>query len=267
MNTELSDDIDPASLLAWHVAMGVDEAIAEEPVDRFTAAAIPQQPLKQVQQQTQTPVPVKAKPAQPTSGAGAETALKVAQTCNTIEELKQALENFDGGLLKRSAKNTVFSDGSPEASLMIIGDVPGSEEDRVGTPFVGPAGSLLDKMLASISLDRADGAYLTDFVPWRPLGNAKPGADILAMCKPFALRHIELAKPKIVVMMGGIPAKTLLDTDESISRLRGKWKKLTINNQEFDAIPMVHPNYLLNQPHQKRGAWHDLLAIREKLSS
>ncbi|MEX0300207.1 MAG: uracil-DNA glycosylase, partial [Kordiimonas sp.] len=185
----------------------------------------------------------------------------------TLEELEAALKAFDGGLLKRSAKNTVFADGTQDAPIMVIGDVPGSEEDQSGKPFAGPAGKLLDKMLAAIDCNRAENVYLSDFVPWRLLGNAKPTPDVLAMCKPFVERHIALAKPKIVVLMGGIPARTLFNTEDSISRLRGKWKKLSIDGTDFDVLPMTHPSYLMSQPLQKRAAWQDLLAIREKLLS
>lgn len=268
MTTELSDIINPGTLLAWHIAMGVDEAIADEPIDRFNAPApTPVQVNVPAQKQKASPVPVTARPAQATSGAGAIAAATAAEACNTIEELRKALEGFDGGLLKRSAKSTVFSDGICGAPLMIVGDLPGSEEDQNGKPFLGAPGQLLDKMLNAISCNRSDNTYLTNFVPWRPLGNTKPNAEILSMCKPFIERHIELAKPKIVVLMGGIPAKTLLNTEDSISRLRGKWKKLSLSGVDFDTLPMVHPSYLISQPLQKRAAWQDLLSIREKLLS
>lgn len=268
MTTELSIQLDPAALLSWHIAMGVDEAIADEPINRFVVQPPAQTQIQKATQKQQTrPVPITARPAQPTNGAGAEAAVAAARACNTIEELKAALESFDGGVLKRSAKNTVFSDGTPGAPLMIIGDLPGSEEDQTGKPFSGAAGELLDKMLAAIDCSRTDNTYLTDFVPWRPLGSTKPGIDILSMCKPFVERHIALAKPSLIILMGGIPARTLLNTEESISRQRGKWKQLTIEGTEYDALPMVHPSYLLKQPLQKRAAWQDLLSIRERLLS
>lgn len=268
MTTELSNQTDPAALLSWHIAMGVDEAIAEEPIDRFVAPPPPQVKANtSAKQQKPGPVPIAARPVQPTTGAGADAAVKTAQACTTLEELKTALEQFDGGLLKRSAKNTVFADGIAGAPLMVVGDLPGGDEDQQGRPFVGPAGQLLDRMLAAIECSRADNVYLTDFVPWRPLGNSKPGADILAMCKPFVERHIALAKPKIVVLLGGIPARALLNTEDSISRQRGKWKKLSAYGSDFDVIPMVHPSYLLSQPLQKKAAWQDLLSIKERLLS
>ncbi|MBL4639304.1 MAG: uracil-DNA glycosylase [Kordiimonadaceae bacterium] len=274
MQTEITDNQDPISLLAWHIAMGADEAIDEETIDRFevtaVAATAPTAAKQPIKKPTTRPMPVTARPAKPTIGAGVEAAQAAADACNSIAELKQALEAFDGGLLKRSAKNTVFADGTAGAPLMVMGDIPGAEEDTSGKPFVGPAGQLLDKMLAAISLSRTDGAYLTDLVPWRPLGNSKPDAETLAMCRPFAVRHIMLAKPKVLIVMSGTTAKTILGNDETISRQRGKWKSLALqgaDSVEIAVMPMVHPTFLLKQPLQKKNAWHDLLAVQEKLSS
>jgi len=276
---EIQENIDSAALLAWHVAMGADEAIDCEPVDRFAAAAAAQpavQPAlqtgpgqhQQTQQQTITkPTPIAARPAKPTSGAGPEQAAKVAAACNSIDELKAALINFDGGLLKRSAKNTVFADGSPGSPLMVIGDVPSSEDDQSGMPFSGTAGQLLDKMLSAIGMSRNDNAYLSVVVPWRPLGNSKPDTTLLSICKPFTARHIELAAPKVVLGLGGTLGKTLFDTQDSISRQRGRWQEFGSDSQKIALIATYHPTYLLNQPHQKGNAWRDLLAVKEKLVS
>ncbi|MBL4836671.1 MAG: uracil-DNA glycosylase [Kordiimonadaceae bacterium] len=275
MDIEIRDNQDAAALLEWQVSMGADEAIADETIDRFNSEIVAETatktPPKAAKKTASRPMPVAARPAQPTSGAGVQAALDAANACNTVDALKQALENFDGGLLKRSAKNTVFSDGTVGAPLMVMGDIPGAEEDTLGKPFVGAPGQLLDKMLAAISLSRTDGAYLTDLVPWRPLGNSKPDAAILDMCKAFAARHILLAKPKVLILLGGTTAKTILGNDDSISRQRGKWKSLPpqADNAGTDiaVMAMVHPSFLLNQPLQKKNAWHDLLAVQEKLSS
>jgi len=285
---ETQENIDPAALLAWHVAMGADEAIGDEPVDRYKAEAAqapgapspvgqssapghaiaPGQPTTASRPQPNTgPTPVAARPALPTSGAGTQAAEDAASACNTIEELKAALEGFDGGLLKRSAKNTVFADGVPGSPLMVIGDVPGSEDDQNGMPFSGPAGHLLNKMLAAIDLNRSENAYLSVVVPWRPLGNSKPDAALLSICKPFLARHIELAAPKVILGLGGTLGKTLFETQDSISRQRGRWQEFNGDNQKIALIATYHPTYLLNQPHQKGNAWRDLLAVKEKLAS
>jgi uracil-DNA glycosylase family 4 len=272
LNNLQQDTTDPAALLAWHIAMGADEAIDDTPVDRFVAvAAVPEpQPTTRTPKPARAtggPTPIAARPAQPTSGAGATEAEAAARTCKSIEELKAALEAFDGGLLKRSAKNTVFSDGVIGVPLMVVGDVPSREDDQEGRAFAGPAGELLDKMLAAIGLNRSESAYLACLLPWRPLGNSKPDEHMLSVCKPFLEKHIELAKPKFVLRMGGAAGKALFGTADSISRQRGKWQDLNFGDQTVATVATYHPAYLLNQPHLKGAAWKDLLALREKLSS
>lgn len=265
--------MDPATLLAWHIAMGADEAIDVDPIDRFTTEvpvatrplARPASPSKP---QTQSgPRRVAAKPVQAVVGAGPEAATKVAAEAKSLDDLKSAMEAFDGGLLKRSAKNTVFADGNPAAPLMIIGEAPGADEDREGKPFVGVSGQLLDKILKAAGFNRQDNAYITNMVPWRPLGNATPDGATIAMCMPFVKRHIELVKPKVILMVGGVSAKALLNTEEGITRLRGKWKDLDISGQKIAALPVYHPAYLLRQPHLKGHAWRDILSAKRKLET
>ncbi|PCI58886.1 MAG: uracil-DNA glycosylase [Kordiimonadales bacterium] len=274
MTLSQADHIDPAALLAWHVAMGADEACADEPIDRYSTPAAEPAPQQAAQDKAQNkpkerpqgPTPIVARPAKPATGAGPEIAAATAAACSTIQELFTALAAFDGGLVKRSAKNTVLSDGTFGADLMVIGDVPSREDDQEGLSFQGPSGALLDKMLAAIGLRRSKDAYLSNVLPWRLLGNSKPDEALLAVCKPFVERHIQLAKPKIVLFMGGAAAKSLTGTADSISRQRGKWLELTLGEQTFAALPTYHPTYLLNQPHQKRAAWADLLATQKRLS-
>ena len=150
---------------------------------------------------------------------------------------------------------------------MFIGEAPGAEEDRQGLPFVGPAGHLLDRMLGAIGLDRTQ-VYITNIVPWRPPGNRTPTAAEIAVCLPFLQRHIALAAPKLLFPVGGPSAKTLLNTDEGIIRLRGRWKFYTApDGTKIPARPLLHPAYLLRQPAQKRQAWQDLLEIRKRLDA
>lgn len=280
MAPTLPDTTDPKTLLEWHIAMGADEAISLTAINRFeTPESTPATHTSSIQQQStstaagipvdpqQTPTRIIARPVQPTNGAGVEAASTAAAACNTIAELKAALENFDGGHLKRSAKNTVFAAGDPDSPLMVIGDVPGGEEDRSGEPFTGPAGQLLNKMLAAINMGRDNGAYLTNFIPWRPLGNTAPDQNVIAMLQPFVERHIVLAAPKILMILGGLPLKSLFKTTDSISRHRGKWKELELGGQTFTVMATYHPDFLINQPLQKAASWQDLLAIREKLAS
>lgn len=274
MSSPEPQNLDPATLLAWHVAMGADEAIDIDPIDRFTTevpapvAARPQQQAQQAQKSTPStgPRPVAAKPVQAVVGAGPEAAARVAAEAKSLDELKAAMEAFDGGLLKRSAKNTVFADGTPGAPIMVIGEAPGADEDRMGKPFVGVSGQLLDKILGAAGFSREENVYITNMVPWRPLGNATPDGATIAMCMPFVKRHIELAEPKIILLVGGVSAKALLGTEDGITRLRGRWKELDIGDQKIAAIPVYHPAYLLRQPALKGHAWRDILSVKRKLS-
>lgn len=264
--------MDPAALLAWHIAMGVDEAVDDTPVDRFTAEIQSLAPKAAPARAATTakntgPTPVAARPAVPALGAGPEEAQKVASACTSLEELREALEAFDGGLLKRSAKHTVFSDGTVGAPLMVAGDLPEAEDDQQGRAFAGAAGELLDRMLAAIGYSRNENAYLTNLLPWRPLGSSKPDEAVIALCKPFLEKHIELAKPKVLLLMGGAPGKALFDTRDSISRQRGRWQAYKTGELEIASISTYQPAYLLKQPHMKAAAWKDLQALREKLSS
>tara|TARA_B100000686_G_scaffold352637_1_gene455355 strand:+ start:9245 stop:10063 length:819 start_codon:yes stop_codon:yes gene_type:complete len=191
---------------------------------------------------------------------------EISPTYNSIQELSSAIRKFDGCSLSRTATNTVVYDGDPQAKLMIIGEAPGAEEDRSGLPFVGPAGQLLNKMLAAINIQRQD-CYITNIIFWRPPGNRAPTPDEIEICKPFVYRQIELVKPKIIVLAGGISAKGMLNRTEGITRLRGKWQQITtpVLTKPISAIATFHPAYLLRQPQAKREAWNDLQCIREKL--
>ena len=272
-------NIDDLELLAWQLEMGADEAIGDGPVNRMVAPAPmpdsqqnrPALSQNQVTAKPEIPQntrrPVIAQPAAPAVGAGPEAAANIAQNCQSLTELKEALEAFDGGLLKRSAKNTVFSDGNPDANLMVIGEAPGADEDRAGKPFVGVSGQLLDKMLAAIGHNRAENTYISNIVPWRPLGNRTPDQSILAMCLPFIKRHIELAAPKTILLLGGVAAKSLFETEDGITRTRGKWREIDFDGRKIHTIATYHPAYLLRQPAQKKLAWQDLLAVKDKLTS
>jgi DNA polymerase len=162
--------------------------------------------------------------------------------------------------LKKTAMNTVFADGNPEAGLMFVGEAPGAEEDRRGLPFVGRAGMLLDKMLAAIGRDRTS-AYISNILPWRPPGNRTPTPNETTICLPFIQRHVELAKPTVIVFLGGTSAATMLDRREGITKLRGRW----FDYNGVAAMPTYHPAYLLRQPALKQLSWRDFLEIRKKM--
>ncbi|HUN45063.1 MAG TPA: uracil-DNA glycosylase [Stellaceae bacterium] len=257
-----------AELLSWYVAMGADEAIGAEPLDRFAPppAAPPRMPMAP-RADVPSPAPAPVAPLVAPSAAAA-SARELAAAAQTLAELEAAVRGFDGCALKRTATNTVFADGSPEAPLMVIGEAPGADEDRIGRPFVGRAGQLLDRMLAAIGIDRSQ-AYITNVLFWRPPGNRKPTPDEVAACLPFLWRHIALKHPKLVVMAGGTSASTLLGRAEGIMRLRGRWFDLPVAGLErpVPALATFHPSFLLRAPARKGDAWHDLLSLKSRLDS
>ena len=196
------------------------------------------------------------------------SAQEIATACTSLDQLVAAVRAFEGCALKRTATNTVIGDGNRGAALMIVGEAPGAEEDRQGLPFVGPAGRLLDRMLASIGLDRS-AVYITNMLPWRPPGNRSPTAEELAICQPFLERQIELIAPRILVLVGGIAAKALLNRREGITRLRGQWFPFSTPRMggTIQATATFHPAYLLRTPSAKREVWRDLLAIEDRMKN
>jgi DNA polymerase len=173
---------------------------------------------------------------------------------------------FEGCALKRTAKNTVFADGVAGAPVMVVGEAPGADEDRLGKPFVGVSGQLMDRMFEAIGMSRARDLYITNILFWRPPGNRTPTLSEQAICLAFTRRHIKLARPKVLVLAGGTAAKSVLDTTEGIMRLRGKWTNLGLDDgSTVPTLPTFHPAYLLRTPASKRQSWSDLLALDKKL--
>jgi DNA polymerase len=195
-----------------------------------------------------------------------EDARALAAGCATVADLEAAIRAFEGCALKRTAKNTVFADGNPTAPVMIIGEAPGADEDRLGKPFVGVSGQLMDRMMEAIGLARGDGFYITNILFWRPPGNRTPTLAEQAMCLAFTRRHLELVRPKLLILAGGTAAKAVLDTAEGIMRLRGKWTSVRLGDgTEIPTMPTFHPAYLLRTPASKRQSWLDMLAVDKKL--
>jgi DNA polymerase len=168
--------------------------------------------------------------------------------------------------LKRTAKTTCFARGSDDAPLMLIGEAPGREEDLAGKPFVGRAGQLLDRMLATIGFDERH-VYITNVVYWRPPGNRTPTPEEVEACAPFLARQIELVAPKVLVLLGGAAAKAMLGTSEGIMRLRGKWLNYSAGGATISTLATLHPAYLLRTPAAKKLAWRDLLMIKAALGA
>lgn len=251
--------LSPADALRWYIAAGVDEAMGEEAVDRYAQSAKPA---------TKAPVPPGAVPAAPRAEPEAAGSAHLAMAAGTLAELKIAMESYEGCALKRTCQQTVFADGDPSARLMIVGEAPGADEDRLGLPFVGASGKLLDRMLASIGLDRSK-AYITNVVPWRPPGNRKPEPGEVELCLPFITRHIELVDPAVLLLLGGASVSALLARTDSITRLRGGFVDYSSPRlaRPIPAMPTFHPAYLLRTPLAKREVWRDLLMVKQRLHS
>ncbi len=256
MHTEL-DARAARAALEWTIELGCDEAIAEHPLNRF---ALPER----------MPAPEAPPPlAAPASGAPAPedpvaAAEHAADAAADIAALREALQRYPHCDLRLGTSSLVFADGDPRARVMIVGDAPDRDDARAGRPFAGPAGTLLDAMLAAIGLARdADApdraAYLTCAIPWRPAGADAEAADI-AMLAPFLRRHVELAAPEAVVLMGNDACAAALG-ERGMTRLRGTW------TEAFGrpALPIYGPRHLMRRPEAKREAWADLLDLAARL--
>ncbi len=279
-------DLTPELLeaLAWQLELGAGEAIGDAPLDRFAESAAAQIASAKTAPTITTPAARRAPdgaafaavhaPPGPEGlkasegDSGAESPRTLARAAATLEELAEAMRGFEGSPLKKGARNFVFCDGLAGARVMVIGEAPGGDEDRVGKPFVGRAGKLLDRMLAAIGLSRTapapeDAAYITNILPWRPPGNRTPTQAEVALFLPFIERHIELAKPDFILSVGNTPTKTLLDITTGIKRMRGRWVRHKATGVAL--LPSFHPAYLLRQPADKRLAWRDLLSLSAAL--
>ena len=266
-----------AALLRWYVEQGVDETIGEEPIDRFaapppsaTVAATPSAapaPLRAPTPLRTTPPPSPSRAPVPIESPQlVEDARALAAQCSTLAELETAIRGFEGCALKRTAKNTVFADGKPDASVMVVGEAPGADEDRLGKPFVGVSGQLMDRMMSAIGLTRDGGFYITNILFWRPPGNRTPTPQETQICLPFIQRQIELVDPDVLVTLGNPSTQTLLSTREGIMKTRGRWFDYDTGSRTIRALPTFHPAYLLRSPSYKRLAWQDLRAIAKALA-
>ncbi|MGB6116660.1 MAG: uracil-DNA glycosylase [Mesorhizobium sp.] len=266
-------------LLHFYAESGVDAALEDAPVDRFTtpepvraARPSPQPETSDGQNiSTQQRIRAAAPPPRPAAAAivpdeaQAARAREAAKSAATLDELREIVAAFEGCNLKATAKSTVFADGNPAGGLMLVGEAPGREEDIEGLPFVGRSGQLLDKILAAIGIDRTN-AYIANVIPWRPPGNRTPTPLETEICRPFIERQIELAAPKVLVTLGGPSAKVILGAQEGVMRLRGKWQvHKTPGGVEIPVMPTLHPAYLLRNPAHKKLVWRDLLQIKARL--
>jgi uracil-DNA glycosylase len=267
-------------LLRWYADMGVDIALDAMPHDRAAKARTSDRaiaPQDRGYEWKTNEAPPTRPPAVPAPAEARETNLlapahnleqdarEAAASAHNLGELREQLLRFSGCSLKATATQLVFGAGEAGAEVMFVGEAPGADEDRQGIPFVGRAGQLLDKMLASISLDRGK-VYIANVVPWRPPGNRTPTPLETAACLPFIRRQIELVAPKILVCLGAPSAQTLLGSKEGITRLRGRWFDYLAGDERIKALAMLHPAYLLRQPAQKKLAWQDLRLLAKGIA-
>ncbi len=253
------------ALLRWYADMGVDEATAPASSDFYAfKKTAPPAPVPGPPRAAATPA-FAAEQDRPSTDEAAAEAGRIAAGCATFEDLEAAVAAFEGCPLKTGAKNTVFADGVPGADLLVIGEAPGRDEDRIGKPFVGRAGQLLDRMLAAIGRSRTENTLISNVIYWRPPGNRTPTQAETAVCRPFVDRLIELTAPKAVMIAGGAPLQALLGVT-GIMRARGVWREIeTAGGARVPALPIFHPAFLLRQPANKRLAWADLQALQGRL--
>ena len=241
--------------LDWYVWAGVTETCADKP------CLFENEMISRPQIITgKTHSVVSTKPASDILKNAKDVCLKAT----SLSELKEILVNFEGCSLKNTAASTVFGDGNERAKIMLIGEAPGADEDRLGKPFVGRCGKLLDKMLAAIQLKRED-CYITNVLPWRPPGNRNPSDDEIAVCLPFLRRQIDLVEPDFILLLGGIALKSVMDSPDSISRTRGRWLEYESANKNISVLATYHPSYLLRSSAQKAKSWADFLRFKKKL--
>jgi uracil-DNA glycosylase len=270
-----TDLVQPAEALRWWIRAGVSDALDNAPHDRFAASeAAVERSGSKAPAAAREPSPSAPEAGSPLrqSAVGKSpekevAARALAEAATSLEALRSLMAAFDGCALKRTAIQLVFADGVPGSRVMFVGEAPGGDEDRIGRPFVGRAGQLLDRMLGAIGLDRQS-VYIANVVPWRPPGNRTPTLQETQACLPFIRRQIDLAGPEVLVCLGGSAVQTLLGVQAGITRVRGSWFEYNIESgRTIRALAMFHPAYLLRQPAQKRLAWADMRALAKALEA
>lgn len=268
---DVTDEQALRALLNWYADAGVDEVVGAAPADYYAfegpsaASQLSRAPRKAPRTK---PAPAVFRPnEEPVISAdeAIKAAENAARACETFAALSAAVHAFEGCPLKAGATKTVFTDGVPGADLLVIGEAPGRDEDRIGKPFVGRAGQLLDRMLAAIGRSRDSNVLISNVIYWRPPGNRTPTPMETAVCRPFVDRLIEITAPKAVVLAGGAPLLAMLGVT-GIMRARGVWREIeTASGVHTPALPIFHPAFLLRQPPNKRLAWADLQALDARL--
>ena len=273
--------------LQWHMDNGAVFPWTEAPSDKTALSQYARLEQSDVNHQNNQTASVarlgyaaSSEPTQDIEGTARwrEEAIKSAAAATTHDELREAIAAFHGLAIKKTATNMVFCDGNPKARIMIVGEAPGADEDRQGKPFVGKSGQLLDRILGSIGLDRHNedtgtSVYISNILNWRPPGNRTPTPSEIDIALPFIEKHIALTKPEILILCGGVAAKSLLNSTNGITKLRGKWTRFVPQTQKKDDFPEIqalatfHPSYLLRNPAQKKAVWQDMLALKARLNN
>ncbi|MGH7027151.1 uracil-DNA glycosylase [Brevundimonas sp.] len=259
------------ALLAFWRDAGVDACYLDAPVDRTVFVAPPV--AQTVQRATASITAIHGSRHGGLSGADAVgEARRLAAAATTLDELAQAIVAFEGCPLRAmGAKQAVFARGNPQGSFLLIGEAPGEVEDARGEPFVGQAGQLLDRMLAAAGL--ADQAFITNTVFWKTPGGRPPTPQEQAACAPFLERALALIQPKAVLLVGAAAAKSVLNTEEGLMKIRGQWREWRPAEGGISApaptpaLATLHPAFLLRQPQAKRVAWADILSLAARLDT
>lgn len=259
----MSGMMNERELLEWYLEAGVDAICGDKPL---TASAVVRPVLS-----VSAAVSADTRPAITDLAQMSLTACKnardICDKASSLEELAAGVERFEGCALKLTANKTVFGDGDEHAKVLFVGEAPGADEDRMGKPFVGRSGHLLDKMLSAVGISRSE-CYITNILMWRPPGNRTPTGAEVAVCLPFLKKKIELINPRVIVALGAPAANALLDAEDPISRIRGKWLEYAPKpGVSVPLLPMFHPAYLLRNPAQKAKSWLDLIKLSKKLSN
>lgn len=258
MNASALDIAQAESLLAFWRDAGVEACYEDAPVDRTYVAPLAVQAVAKATASV-TPITARAEDA-------ASEARRLAAEADSLEALAEAAARFEGCALSgMGAGRAVFGRGDPKAPLLIIGEAPGPDEDASGQAFVGPAGRLLDRMLEAAGLTGK--AYMTYSVFWRPPGDRTPTPQEQAACAPFVQQAFALMRPRAVLLLGASAARSALQTEEGIMRLRGQWRtwRLAEGDVSAPSLASFNPGFLLRQPQAKRQAWADVLAVAAAL--
>jgi len=260
----MNNSVKKINQLKWLQAIGIDYFFSKSSIEQKVMINSKVNKKKSTISPIGT-VATKAPSITNTEKSAKSLARSIASSASNLEELKKLLMDFDDCSLKKLANNTVFADGNPHSSIMLIGEAPGSSEDLEGIPFCGESGKLLDNVLSSINISRKHNAYITNTVFWRPPANRQPTEEEIDICKPFVEKHIALINPKLIILIGNVATTSLLGKNAGISKIRQEYYLYSNEylSQPIQTTALFHPAYLLRQPMQKKTTWYDLIKIQE----